>query len=40
MELGCLYALTLIAEGVALEVGWCGEVYGAVFVQRLAELFA
>ena len=40
VELGCLYALTLVAEGVALEGRWGREVRCAVLVQRLAELFA
>ena len=40
VELGCLYALTLVAEGVALEGRRGGEVHCAVLVQRLAELFA
>ena len=40
VELDCLYALTLVAEGVALERRWCREVHCAVLVQRLAELFA
>ena len=40
VKLGCLYALTFVTEGVALKGGRSEEVYSAVLVQCLAELFA